>query len=142
MEPVQEKKFPPSGNPHHWLGNQLGQSGCYRGSGKQQRPAEGRRNWSRPPHCAPSLRHTYAVAPGGGQILERTALSAQRGCSVVWVATASVHRMKPGLPQKPHGKSKREGSGSLSFGMPTAGVALTRLAWGTHKCQQAAHTQR
>ena len=69
--------------------------------------------------------------PGGGQILERTALSVQRGWSVVWVATASVHRMKPGLPQKPHGKSKSEGRGSLGFGMPTAGVALTRLAWGT-----------
>lgn len=29
------KKFPHSGNPHHWLGDQLGQTGCCRGSEKR-----------------------------------------------------------------------------------------------------------
>ena len=143
MEPVQEKKFPHSGNPLHWLGNQLGQRRCCRGS--EKRAAEACRRQVElvlATSLAPSLRHASAGAPGGGQILERTALSVQRGWSVVWVATASVHWMKPGLPQKPHSKSKSEGRGSLGFGMLTAGVALTRLAWGTHKCQQAAHTQR
>ena len=124
------ERFPHSRNCLHWLRDQLGQAGSFRGSEESSAPGlrkAGQRDkdrWSFLPSCTsqPKTCACWYVQWLGDKTrasLERSRERIHFGCmetaqrtrNVVQAATGGVHKMEPGLHRRSIVNVKREGCG-------------------------------